>query len=360
EFFYVVSEWQRRFGKANGRAADPRQVMNALTPELNRLSAMRSRFAASLREDGDRMELQSAADRCAALASGVNSWMNQNYEDSVYWIERSGREKDRIKLCCSPVDVGPILRDELFNAVPSAIMTSATLAVQKENFAFTRNRLGVTQTNEQQLGSPFDYRRQVKLFVPPATAPDPTDSRRYEEYVCESIKQHATATDGHAFVLFTSYSMLKNCANRLAGWAAEKNLNLLSQGAGLPRSLMLERFRSNPRAVLFGTDSFWQGVDVPGDALQTVIISKLPFSVPDHPLTEARVDRIREQGGNPFMDHQVPEAIIKLKQGFGRLIRTKSDTGRVVILDPRVRTKRYGRLFLDSLPDCEIIADDEI
>jgi ATP-dependent DNA helicase DinG len=358
EFFYEVAEWQRRFGKPNGRVAEPPQVMNALTPELNRLSAMLSRYAAGMKEDSDRMELQSVADRCTALASGVNSWMNHNHEDSVYWLERTGREKDRIKLCCSPIDVGPILRDELFNAVPSVVMTSATLAVQKQNFAFTKNRLGLTQTDEQQLGSPFDYRRQVKLFVPPANAPDPTDPKRYEDYVCKSIKEHAAATDGHAFVLFTSYSMLKNCARKLSSWMAEKNLNLLSQGAGLPRSLMLERFRNNPRAVLLGTDSFWQGVDVPGDALQTVIISKLPFSVPDHPLTEARVDRIREQGGNPFMDHQVPEAIIKLKQGFGRLIRTKSDTGRVVILDPRVRTKRYGRLFLDSLPECEVMPNE--
>ena len=134
-------------------------------------------------------------------------------------------------------------------------------------------------------------------------------------------------------------------------------MNLLSQGSGLPRSLMLERFRSNPRAVLFGTDSFWQGVDVPGDALQNVIITRLPFSVPDHPLTEARVERIRDRGGNPFMDHQVPEAIIKLKQGFGRLIRTQTDTGRVVILDPRVRTKRYGRLFLESLPECNVVEE---
>jgi ATP-dependent DNA helicase DinG len=255
--------------------------------------------------------------------------------------------------------VGPILREELFNTVPTVIMTSATLAVQKENFGFTKNRLGLTQTEETLLGSPFDYARQVKLYLPGPGTPDPSQGKAYEGYVCESIKEHAAATDGHAFVLFTSYSMLKNCANRLSSWMAERNLNLLSQGAGLPRSLMLERFRSNPRAVLLGTDSFWQGVDVPGDALQTVIISKLPFSVPDHPLTEARVDRIRENGGNPFMDHQVPEAIIKLKQGFGRLIRTRDDTGRVVILDPRVSTKRYGRLFIESLPECQVIVSGQ-
>ncbi len=358
EFFHDLGEWQRRFGKANGRVAQPPQVMNSLTPELHRLGTQLSRHAAALSDDGDRVELQSAADRCVSLGSSLNSWINQNFEESVYWIERAGRDKSRVKLFCSPIDVGPILRDELFNAVPSVILTSATLAVQKENFGFTKQRLGLTQNEELRLGSPFDYQRQVRLFLPPRGTPDPAaQSRDYEAYVCESIKQHVTATDGHAFVLFTSYSMLKNCAERLTSWLADKNMNLLSQGSGLPRSLMLERFRSNPRAVLFGTDSFWQGVDVPGDALQNVIITRLPFSVPDHPLTEARVERIRDRGGNPFMDHQVPEAIIKLKQGFGRLIRTQTDTGRVVILDPRVRTKRYGRLFLESLPECNVVEE---
>jgi len=341
-FFALLPQGEGRFSFENRRdfLEENGEEFMALQQSLTRLGSELENLPSKPEE------VFNFARRAQELQVQFGFLMESDDHNTVFWIERrsGGRDKFNVYLQATPIDVAPILKTCLFDKLECAVLTSATLAVGG-GFEYMRRRLGLEHTRESVLPSHFDYENQALLYVPP-DLPDPR-TPQFAAKAADRIRRLLEITRGRAFVLFTSYAQMNDVYQRLLG---EMDFPMLLQGDA-PKNALLEEFRLTPNAVLFATSSFWQGVDVQGEQLSCVIIDRLPFAVPSDPVVAARVKSIDAEGGNAFFQYQVPAAVITLKQGFGRLIRSLHDRGLLALLDNRILKKAYGKVFIESLPN---------
>ncbi len=335
------------------RLRQPEWTEDTLTPSLTTLQRELTEMAHTEENELTRAELLDVAARLLAYSDTARELIRLTRQDSsVYWAESAGAEGRYTTLRSALIHVAPLLREKLFEAGRCCICTSATLSAGEQGIRYFAGRVGAEEATTLKIGSPFHFAEQMHIVVARSMLPPPpaSEEETYLDALFSWIIRALESTQGRAFVLFTSYSLMRTMAARLRPVCGEKGWPLLVQGDELTRTQMLTRFKQNIGSVLLGTDSFWTGVDVPGEALSNVIVTRIPFDSPGNPLTEARLEDIRERGGNPFADYTLPEAVLKFRQGVGRLIRSRTDKGTIYLLDSRITGKFYGQRFMYAMP----------
>jgi len=350
-FTRIVEEYGRKDRVL--RLYKPIAIDNSIYFPMKELHESLKNFEGMVQSEEDRVEITSAANRCMEFNNAIPAFLNQHLDEYVYWLEITEKKRfNRVVLQGVPVNAAEELQEQVFSKIGRVVLTSATLTTHR-GFEFIRERIGFEPQEQSILDSPFDYPSQALLYIS-GDLPEPSEEmEKYVSAMARRCGELVEISQGRTFILFTSYALMDQVYDRLQHLSSK--LSLLRQGE-IPTGQMIRRFKETP-SVIFGTNSFWQGVDIPGDALKSVIITKLPFDVPSEPLTEARIEDLRRRSIDPFLHYQIPRAIIQMRQGFGRLIRKQSDTGVVSILDSRIVRRGYGKQFLDSLPSCEVVED---
>ncbi|MCX7877267.1 MAG: ATP-dependent DNA helicase [Ignavibacteria bacterium] len=361
----LINNYPQSKNKQRVRIKTPLSFKQDFTDILLDLAEEIRKITATAIGESEENEMRNYYNKFTAIRSNIITFLNQEFEKHVYWIEYS-QNRSNISLCLSPLDMAEYFRNNIFTEKKLSIMTSATLSVNK-SLEYFKKTIGADNISGKILPSPFNLKEQMKLHLFPKIPEqelkkeklsDLLKESEYEKVLSEKIFECVQKTSGGSLVLFTNANLLRKMYDRLLEKFLELNIILYAQNNGMPNNIILDKFRADENSVLFGVDSFWMGVDIPGNSLRNVIITKLPFEVPDDPLTEAKMEMISERGGNTFYEYSLPVAVLKFRQGVGRLIRNKSDKGIICILDSRIVNKAYGRFFLDSLPECDTIIEN--
>jgi ATP-dependent DNA helicase DinG len=365
--FYVQDKYSAQSHKSTIRIKEPIDMGTGLLGSLLDLTIELKKATPLAKNDLEEAEIKNYFTKFTRIRNNLTFFLEQKSDAHVYWVEYTGRARSNMSLCISPIDMAQYFRENVFPPKRQCVMTSATLSTNN-NLEFFKKTVGAEEIKGEILSSPFDFGRQMKIRVY-KNMPEPEKVKKnevkdlfletdFEKTLTDYIYDCVNLTKGGALVLFTSNKTLKIAYNKLLERFIDSKINLYAQHNGMPNNRILQEFRDDENSVLFGVDSFWMGVDIPGHSLRNVIVTKLPFEVPDHPVIEAKLEFILENGGNPFMDYSLPTAILKFKQGVGRLIRSRSDEGIICILDSRILKKPYGKYFLHSLPECEVIIEE--